>query len=53
MKQFSRRTARAILVPFALFAIVLGGALPASAASLDSPPDAPSSSVDGSISLSW
>ena len=35
MKHFRRRTARAILVPFALFAIVLGGALPASAAPLN------------------
>jgi hypothetical protein len=53
MKQFRRRTARAILVPFALFAIVLGGALPASAAPIYSAPDAPSIVVPGIYSLSW
>ena len=35
MKHLRRRTSRAILVPFALFVLVLGGALPASAAPLD------------------
>ena len=53
MKQFRRRTSRAILVPFALFAIVLGGALPASASSLSYAPDAPSYIVIGPLSLSW
>jgi len=51
MKQFRRRTARAILVPFALFAIVLGGALPASAAPLT--PETSFYIVIGPYSLSW
>ena len=50
MKLFRRRTSRAILVPFALFVIVLGGALPASAAPLDST----SNYIGiGPLSLSW
>ena len=53
MEQFRRRTARAILVPFALFAIVLGAALPASAAPVVSASDAPSYSDIGPVSLSW
>ncbi len=52
MKLFRRRTSRAILVPFALFVIVLGGALPASAESITSP-DPSFSVVIGPYSLSW
>jgi hypothetical protein len=53
MKQFRRRSARAILVPFALFVVVLGGALPASAAPYYGSPDAPFYIVIGPLSLSW
>ena len=59
MKQIRRRTARAILVPFALFVIVLGSALPASAAPImsDTPdtsvPTAPTYSLPGLFSLKW
>ena len=52
MKQIRRRTARAILIPFALFAIVLGGALPASA-DTGSTPTATYSCVIGPFSLNW
>jgi hypothetical protein len=51
MKQFRRRTSRAILVPFALFVLVLGGALPASAAPLDTTTSYYSGI--GPLSLSW
>jgi hypothetical protein len=54
MNNIRRRTSRAILVPFALFVIVLGGALPASAAPLDSgSPDAPTYFIIGPLSLRW
>jgi hypothetical protein len=54
MKQFRRRTARTILVPFALFAIVLAGALPASAAPLTSASADYAYYIDiGPLSLSW
>jgi hypothetical protein len=53
MKQFRRRTSRAIVVPFALFVLVLGGALPASAAPISSAPDAAFYIVIGPFSLSW
>ncbi len=53
MKQIRRRTTRAILVPFALFVIVLGGALPASAAPLTTTPDTAIRIVVGPYSLSW
>jgi hypothetical protein len=52
MKLFRRRASRAILVPFALFVIVLGGALPASADPLYTP-DPSFSIVIGPYSLSW
>jgi len=50
MKHLRRRTSRAILVPFALFVLVLGGALPASAAPLQTTADYISIGPD---SLSW
>jgi hypothetical protein len=54
MKQFRRRTSRAILVPFALFVLVLGGALPASAAPLYGSVDTTSYYIGiGPFSLSW
>jgi hypothetical protein len=54
MKQFRRRTSRAILVPFALFVIVLGGALPASAAPLITSSNTSSYDISiGPFSLSW
>jgi hypothetical protein len=53
MKQIRRRTTRAILVPFALFVIVLGGALPAAAYDSDSAPAAPTYIVIGPLSLRW
>ena len=53
MKHFRRRANRAILVPFALFVLVLGGALPASAAPISSTPDAPAYIGIGPLSLSW
>jgi hypothetical protein len=53
MKQIRRRTARAILVPFALFVLVLGGALPASAAPLSYSADSSFRIVIGPLSLNW
>jgi hypothetical protein len=53
MKQIRRRTARAILVPFALFVIVLGGALPANAAPPDRTPATSIHFVVSPLSLSW
>jgi len=53
MKQIRRRTTRAIMVPFALFVIVLGGTLPASAAPLKPAPEASNHVVLGHDSLSW
>ena len=50
MKYIRHRASRAILVPFALFVLVLGGALPASAAPLDTT----SYHIGiGPLSLSW
>jgi hypothetical protein len=51
MKHFRRHTSRAILVPFALFVLVLGGALPASAAPLT--PETSYYIGNGPDSLSW
>ena len=54
MKQIRRRTTRAILVPIALFVIVLGGVLPASAAPLATSSDTSSHHIGlGPLSLSW
>jgi hypothetical protein len=54
MKYFRRRTSRAILVPFALFVLVLGGALPASAAPQYGTADTTSYDIGiGPLSLSW
>jgi hypothetical protein len=57
MKQFRRRSARAILVPFALFALVIASSLPASAdySSDGATYTAPTYSkvVIGPLSLKW
>ena len=54
MKHFRRRTSRAILVPFALFILVLGGALPASAAPAYGSADTTAYYIGiGPFSLSW
>jgi hypothetical protein len=53
MKQIRRRTARAILVPVALFVLVLGSVLPASAAPIASSPEAPAGFVIRALSLNW
>jgi hypothetical protein len=55
MKQFRRRSARAILIPFALFALVIGSTMPASAYYSDGGTySAPSYSWSiGPLSLKW
>jgi hypothetical protein len=56
MKQLRRRSTRAILIPFALFALVIGSSLPASADYSDgatySPPTYTKYSI-GPLSLKW
>ena len=54
MKYIRRRASRAILVPFALFVLVLGGTLPASAAPLYGAADTTAYYIGiGPDSLSW
>jgi len=56
MKSIRRRTLRAILVPFALFVIVVAGALPASADTLTPTNTTPAVSLSFSVgpySLNW
>jgi hypothetical protein len=61
MKQLRRRSTRAILIPFALFALVIGSSLPASAyddGEVTTPPATPAAPASakpaiGPLSLKW